>query len=138
MQVLVAARIVRKDVDNLESQLAIELWRLEAVGCEHNLKTTPAPRLRLHQFEKTTPDPLSAMLLVHPDLTNLAAPGPCVPAEPGDDLTLSVAAENSNTQRVVDSSHPGVELVQTLLEKIDLCWRRIRSHNELWGRHGAP
>ena len=104
-------RIVWKAVDDLEPQLAIELWRLEAVGCEHNLKTTPAPRLRLRQFEKTMPDPLSAMLLVHPDLTNLAAPAPCVPAEPGDYLILSIATENSNTQRIVDSSRLGVELV---------------------------
>jgi len=114
-------RIVRKAVDDLEPQLAIELWRLEAVGCEHNLKTTPAPRLRLHQFEKTTPDPLPAMLLVHPNLTNLAAPAPGVPAEPGDDLTLSIATENSDPQRIDDSSHLGVELVQTVLEKVDLC-----------------
>jgi len=113
--------IVRKAVDDLEPQLAIELWRLEAMGGEHNLKTTPAPRLRLHQFEQTTPDPLPAMLLVHPDLTNLAAPAPCVPAEPGDYLTLSIATENSNTQCIDDSSHLGVELVQTVLEKVDLC-----------------
>jgi len=111
MQVLMTSRIVRKDVDDLESQLAIEPWRLEAVGCEHNLKTTPAPRLRLRQFEKTTPDPLPAILLMHPDLTNLAAPAPCVPAEPSDYLTLSIATENSNTQRIVDSSRLGVELV---------------------------
>lgn len=104
-------RMVRKAVDDLEPQLAIELWRLEAVGCEHNLKTTPAPRLRLRQFEKTTPDPLPAMLLVHPDLTNLAAPAPCVAAEPSDYLTLGIATKNSNTQRIVDSSRLGVELV---------------------------
>ena len=106
-----ATRKVRKAVDHVEPQLAIKLRRLEAVGCEHNLKTTPAPRLRLSQFEKTTPDPLSAMFLVHPDLTNLAAPAPCVPAEPGDYLTLSTATENSNAQRIVDSSRLGVEFV---------------------------
>ena len=111
MQALMTARIVRKAVDDLEPQLAIELWRLETVGCEHNLKTTPAPRLRLSQFEKTTPGSLPAMLLVHPDLTNLAASAPCVPAEPSDHLTLSIATENSNTQRIVDSSRLGVELV---------------------------
>ena len=105
------ARIVRKAVDDLEPQLAIELWRLEAVGCEHDLKTTPAPRLRLGRFEKTTPDPLPAMLLVDPHLTNLAAPAPCVPAEPGDYFTLSIATENSNTQHIVDSSRLGIELV---------------------------
>jgi hypothetical protein len=121
MQVLMAGRIVRNSVDDLEPELAIELWRLEAERCEHNLKTTPAPRLRFHQFEKTTADPLPAMLLVHPDLANLAAPAPCVPADPGDYLTLSIATENSNSQRIVDSSHLGVELVQTVLEKVDLC-----------------
>jgi hypothetical protein len=108
---LITARIVRKAFDDLEAQLAIELWRLEAVGCEHNLKTTPAPRLRFSQFEKTTPDSLPAMLLVHPDLTNLAAPAPCVSAEPSNNLTLSIATENGNTQRIVDSSRLGVELV---------------------------
>ena len=90
MQVLMTTRIVRKAANDPEPQLAIELWRLEAVSCEHNLKTTPAPCLRLRQFEKTTPDSLPAMALVYPDLTNLAAATPCVPAEAGDYLTLSV------------------------------------------------
>ena len=111
MEVLMTTRIVWKAADDLEPQLAIELWRLEAVGCEHNLKTTPAPRLRLGRFEKTTPDSLPSMFLVHPDLTNLAAPAPCVPAEPSDYLTLSIATENSNTQRIDDSSRLGVEFV---------------------------
>ena len=121
MQVLMTTRIVRKAVDDLEPQLAIELWRLEAVGCEHNLKTTPAPRLRLHHFEKTTPDPLPAMILMHPDLTNLAAPGPRVTAEPGGYLTLSIATENRNTRRIIDSGRLSVELVQAVLQKVDLC-----------------
>lgn len=108
---LMTTRVVRKAVEDLEPELAIELRRLEAVGREHNLRAAPAPRLRLRQFEKTTPDPLPAMLLVHPDLTNLAAATPRVPAEAGDDLTLSIASEDSNAQRVVDPRRLGVELV---------------------------
>ena len=106
MQMLMTTGIVRKAVDDLETQLAIELWRLETVGCEHNLKTTPAPRLLLRQFEKTTTNSLPAMLLVHPDLPNVAAPAPGVPAESGDDLTPSIATENGNTQRVARSRSP--------------------------------
>src|SRR4029453_12219112 len=134
-QMLITTGIVRKAVDDLEPQLAIELWRLEAMGCEHNLEATPAPRLRLRQFEKPTTNPLPAMILVHPDLTNLAAPAPGVPAEPGDYLTLSIATENSKTQRVDDPSRLRVELVQTMLEKVDVCRRRIHSHDHLWNRH---
>jgi len=137
MQVLMSAGIVRKAVDDREPELAIELWRLEAVSCEHNLKATPAPCLRLRQFEKTTPDPQPAMLLVYPELPNLAATAPCVAAEPGDDLTLSIATENSETQRIDDRSRLGVELVQTVLEKVDLCSRRIRSYDQLWRRHSV-
>jgi hypothetical protein len=137
MQALMSARIVRKAVNDREPQLAIEPWRLEAVSCEHNLKATAAPCLRLRQFEKTTPDPLTAMLLAYPDLPNLAAAAPCVPAEPGDDLTLSIATENRETQRIGDPSRLGVELVETALEKVDLGWRRIRSHNQLWSRHSV-
>ena len=137
MQVLMTTRIVRQAVNDLEPELAIELWRLEAVGGEHNLKTPPAPGLHLRQFEKTTPDPLPAIPLVYPDLTNLAAATPCVPAEAGDDLTLSIATENSKTQRIDDPGRLGVELVQTVLEKVDLCWRRIRSHDQLWSRHSV-
>ena len=137
MQVLMTTRIVRKAVNDLEPQLAIELWRLEAVSGEHNLKATPAPCLRLRQFEKTPPDPLPAMALVYPDLTNFAAAAPCVPAEPGDDLTLSIAPENRETQRIDDPSRLGVELVQTAFEKVDLCWRRIRSHDQLCSRHSV-
>src|SRR5436190_1947936 len=121
MQMLMTAGIVREAADDLETQLAVELWRLEAVGCEHHLKTTPAPRFRLRQFEKTTTNPLPAMRLVHPDLTNLAAPAPGVPAESGDDFTLSIATEDRHTHRVDDPGGLGVELVQTLLEKVDLC-----------------
>ena len=58
-----------------------------------------------------------------------------MPAEPGDYLTQSIATENSHTQRVDDPSRLGVELVQTVLEKFDLCRRRIRSHDQLWSRH---
>ena len=107
------------------------------MSCEHNLEATPAPCLRLRQFEKTTPDPVPAMPFVYPDLTNLAAAAPCVPAEPGDQVTLSIATEHSKTQRIDDPGRPGVELVQTTLEKVDLCWRRIRSHNQLWSCHSV-
>ena len=112
-------RIVRKAVNDLKPYLAIELRRLKAVGCEHNLKTTATSCLRLRQFEKTTPDPLPAMLLVHPDLTNLAAAAPCVPAEPGDYRTLSIATKNGKTQRIDEPCRLRVELVQTVLEKVD-------------------
>ena len=127
MQMLMTTGIVRKAGDDLESHLAIELWRLEAVSGEHHLKTTPSPRLRLRHCEKTSAHPLAAMLLVHPDLTDLAAPAPGVPAESGDDLTLSIATENRNTQRVDDASGLGVELVQTVLEKVDFRQGRIES-----------
>jgi hypothetical protein len=134
---LMTTRIVRKAVNDLEPQLAIKPWRLKAVGCEHNLKTPPAPCLHLRQFEETTPDSLPAMPLVYPDLPNLAAAAPCVPAEAGDDLILRIATENSKTQRIDDPSRLGVELVQTVLEKVDLCWRRIRSHDQFWSCHGV-
>ena len=137
MQVLMTTGIVRKTVNDLEPQLAIELWRLEAVGGEHDLTTTPAPCLRLRHFEKTTPDSLPAMLLVHPDLTNLATASPCVPAEPGDHLALSIATEHRDTQRIDDPSRLCVELVQTVLEKVDFCWRRIRSYDQFWSRHSV-
>ena len=104
MQMLMTTGIVRKAADDLEPQHPIELRRLEAVGREHHLKTTAAPRLRFRQFEKTTTNALPAMLLVHPDLTNLATASPCMPAEPGDHLTLGIATEHRNTQRIDDPS----------------------------------
>jgi 2-oxo-4-hydroxy-4-carboxy--5-ureidoimidazoline (OHCU) decarboxylase len=81
---LMATRIVRKAVDDFEPQLAIEPWRLEAVSCEHHLKTTAAARLCFRQFEQTSTNPPPALLLMHPDLANLAAPAPGVPAESSD------------------------------------------------------
>lgn len=133
MQMSMAAGIAGKAFDDLETEPAIELRRLEAVGGEQDLKAPAAPRLRLRQLEKPTTDPLPAMLLVHPDLTNLAAPAPGVPAESGDDLTLSIAAEDREAQRIEDSGRPGVELVQALLQEVDLRRRRIGSEDELEG-----
>ena len=87
-------RIIREAVDDLESQLAIEPGRLEAVCGEHDLKTTPAPRFRLRDLQKTTTHPLPTILLIHPDLTNLAAAAPCMAGEPRDDLAPSIATKN--------------------------------------------
>jgi hypothetical protein len=134
-QMLMATRIVRQAVDDLESQLVIEPWRLEAVGGEHDLKTTPAPRFRLRDLQKATPDPLPAILLIDPDLTDLAAAAPCMSAEAGDHLTPDIATENSDTQGVDNPGGLGVELVEAILEKVNLGWRRIRSHDQLWVCH---
>ena len=129
------ARIVRKGVDDLEPELAIELWRLEAVGCNHHLKTPPSARLRLRQFEQTSTNPLTALPLMHPDLTNLTAPAPRMPAESSDELALGIATEHSQSQRVDDPGRLGVELVKPMLENVDLCQRRIRTHDQFLSRH---
>jgi hypothetical protein len=113
-------RVVRNTVNDLEPQLAVELGRLEAVCGEHDLTTPAASRLRLRHVKKTMPNSLSAIFLVYPDLANLTAPTPCVSTEPGDYLTLSIATKNSKTQRIDDSGHAGVELVQPVLQKADL------------------
>ena len=132
---VMTARIVRQAVDDLESQLAIEPGRLETVRGEHDLKTTPPPRFRLSDLQQTTANPLPAMLLIDPDLTDLAAAAPGMAAEPGNDLTLSIAAKHRETHGIDDPGRLGVEFVQATLEKINLCRRRIRSHDQLWVCH---
>ena len=134
---LMATRIVRQAVDDLESQLVIEAWRLEAVGGEHDLKTIAAARFRLRNLQKAAPDPLSAILLIDPDLTDLAAAAPGMSAEPSDHLTPDIATKNSETQGIDNASRLGVELVEAILEKVNLGWRRIRSHDQLWACHSV-
>jgi len=87
-------RIVRQGVDDLEPQLPIELRRLEAVGGEDNLKTPPAAGFPLRQFEKTSTHTLAAMLFIHPNLANLTAPAPGMPAEPRDKLAPGIATRH--------------------------------------------
>ena len=102
---------------------------------QDDLKTASAPRLRLCQLQKLPSDATPAMPLVHPHLSNLATATPCVSAESGDHFSVLIPTEDGKTQRVDDASRLGVELVELILKKPDLRWRRVRAHDELRASH---
>ena len=77
------------------------------------------------------------MPLVNPHLSNLTTTTPCVSAESGDYFSMLIPTEDGKTQRVDDASRLGVELVEPILKKPDLRWRRVRAHDEVRASHGV-
>ena len=96
----------------------VELWRLEAVGCENYLRATASDGLRFCCSQQRTPEPLIAMVFADPEVRDLATTTPSVATQTGEDLARLVAYVGAQEPSVEIACSISVELVDALGEKL--------------------
>ena len=72
--------IIRNAGHDLESETLIEPWRLKAVGRQENLPAASFPRLFFCRFDQRFAEAMATRRSFDPDLPDLAAATPGVPA----------------------------------------------------------
>jgi len=128
--VLVPARVILDRRNPTEPVLRVEFGRLEAVGAEDDLLTVTAASFLLCRLEELRSQTLAPLRFLHPELTDLTATAPGVPANPGDDSPLSIPHEDGKPQAIRDTRSLRVELIEPVFQVLDLLGRRFGFNSE--------
>src|SRR5215831_1989753 len=130
-----AVRMVINHRDDLKSMVGVESRGLERERHEKNLAATSPASLLLCCRKESRPEPLFPPRLFYPELPDLQATAPCVPADPGNNSTCLVSHEDRQPPAVSDACRRRVELVDSVLQILDLFWCGIRIDDEFGTRH---
>src|SRR5690348_6687770 len=129
------ARVVAHDGHDLKAVLRVKRRSLESERHEENLPAAPPASLLLCCLKQPRSQSLFAPGLLHPELADFHATAPRVPTDPGSDSIFLVPYEDRQPLAVCDACCGRVELVDSILQILNLAWRRLRGDDEFGSRH---
>jgi hypothetical protein len=119
------ARVFGDLRNHLEAELPIKLGCLKTVRCEYELLAAASYGLCLGLGYQATAKATAAERRGHPDLAQLARFSPRVACGPCHDVLQFVSQKHAETPTVPDACCARIELVESVLEKLDVGGRRF-------------
>jgi hypothetical protein len=130
----VTARVVVHHGNDFESVPGIKGRSLKVERHEKHLSAATPACLLLNSPEQLCSQSLVASRRLHPELADFCASAPCVPADAGNNL-IAILHEDCEPLAVRDACHGSVELVDSILQILNVAWRRLGADDEFTCAH---